>query len=82
VSRSIRRRRLLGHSVKVNGSMSASLDANRDLLITADYKFVYAVVRRTERASTARSRIGTTRSDQQARTVRGDRGQIWINEYN
>lgn len=35
--------RLLGHNVKVNGTMSASIDKNGDLLITGDYRFVYAV---------------------------------------
>lgn len=35
--------RLLGHIVKVNGAMSASIDKNGDLLITGDYRFVYAV---------------------------------------
>lgn len=35
--------RLLGHIVKVRGTMSASLDKNSDLLITGDYRFVYAV---------------------------------------
>ena len=35
--------RLLGHIVKVRGAMSASLGKNQDLLITGDYRFVYAV---------------------------------------
>lgn len=35
--------RLLGHVVKVNGAMSASIDKNGDLQITGDYRFVYAV---------------------------------------
>jgi hypothetical protein len=35
--------RLLGHIVKVNGAMSASVNKSGDLLITGDYRFVYAV---------------------------------------
>ncbi|HEU5427124.1 MAG TPA: hypothetical protein VFU74_09635 [Actinocrinis sp.] len=35
--------RLLGHIVKVNGTMSASVNEKGDLQITGDYRFVYAV---------------------------------------
>jgi len=35
--------RLLGHTVKVSGAMTAALDKNRDLSVTGDYRFVYAV---------------------------------------
>lgn len=35
--------RLLGHTVKVQGSMSAAIDKNGALTVTGDYRFVYAV---------------------------------------
>lgn len=47
--------RLLGHIVKVNGTMSAAVDKNGDLLITGDYHFVYAVGPATGGGSTSRS---------------------------
>lgn len=35
--------RLLGHTVKVSGTMTASIEQGRVLTVTGDYKFVYAV---------------------------------------
>jgi hypothetical protein len=35
--------RLLGHTVKVRGTMSSAIDKNGYLTVTGDYKFVYAV---------------------------------------
>lgn len=37
------RTRLLGHTVKADGTMSASVNSQGFLLITGDYRFVYAV---------------------------------------
>lgn len=47
--------RLLGHIVEVNGAMSASIDKNSNLLITGDYRFVYAAGPATGSGSPSRS---------------------------
>ena len=49
--------RLLGHTVKVDGSMSASVNSGGDLLVTGDYRFVYAVGPAKGNAASARTLV-------------------------
>lgn len=49
--------RLLGSTVKVNGSMSASVNSDGYLLITGDYRFVYAVGPARGGADSARAMV-------------------------
>lgn len=75
--------RLLGHTVKVSGSMTAALDKNRDLLVTGDYRFVYAVGPADGTATPSRAvvhrvyQISIGRPGEYVAT----KGKLWLAKY-